>query len=189
MTWNIFQIPADILVVTFPCIAIWVLLDNKHLSPPAPQSISVFSNSNRMLSKSWTRTLNLIPVLVGLKLWTASRGVLYPSPPVPQTSVANHSSSLIDPDSGTSQVTDRRNVSFLLQPQNRCGENTTLVLFALSALSHRSQRQALRRSFGQRDNVSLIFLVAEAESDAGQLDLYDEHLENDDLLQVRHWLL
>ena len=137
-----------------------------------------------MVPKPWTRTLNLIPILVGLKLWTASQGVFYPPPPVPRASVTQHTSSLIDPYSGTFQVTDRTNVSFLLQPQNGCGENTTLILFALSALSHQLQRQALRKSFGSRDDVSLIFLVAEPNSDAGQLDLYEEHLKNDDLLQV-----
>ena len=138
-----------------------------------------------MVTKPWTRTLNLIPILVGLKLWTASQGVFYPPPSVPRASVTQHTSSLIDPYSGTFQVTDRTNVSFLLQPENGCGENTTLLLFALSALSHRSQRQALRRSIGPRDDVSLIFLVAQSNSDAGQLDLYEEHLKYDDLLQVR----
>ena len=152
------------------------------LSPPA-QCLSV---TRMVAAKPWTlRSLNLIPVLVGLKLWTASQGVIYPPPSIPQASVAEHSGSIYDRHTGTFQVTDRTNVSFLLRPQRGCSENTTLVLFALSALGHQAQRQALRKSISNKDNVSLIFLVAEARSSQGQLDLLEEHLLHDDLLQVR----
>ena len=181
-------------------------MDNELLSPPWHQpSVSLSGVSlvslcsgvslclsphlpSVFLSPGWSppsRGLNLIPVLVGLKLWTASQGVIYPPPSIPQASVADHSGSIYDRHTGTFQVTDRTNVSFLLQPQRGCSENTSLVLFALSALGHQAQRQALRKSISNKDNVSLIFLVAEARSSQGQLDLLEEHLLHDDLLQVQ----
>ena len=139
-----------------------------------------------MSTKTWARPSHLLPLLAAFKLWTASKGVLYPSIPIPQTRVSQPTEPLLDPFSGTFRVTDRANVSFLLMPQEGggCGPNTTLVLLALSALTHRLERDTLRRAVGLREEVTLVFLVAQTASKENQQEVEAEHREHDDLVQV-----
>ena len=151
--------------------------------PLSPPPLPLHS---RMSTKTWARPSHLLPLLAAFKLWTASKGVLYPSIQLPQTRVSHSTEPLLDPYSGTFRVTDRANVSFLLMPQEGggCGPNTTLVLLALSALTHRLERDTLRQSVGLREDVALVFLVADTTSMEGQQELEEEHGEHDDLVQV-----
>ena len=97
--------------------------------------------------------------------------------------MSHQSSSLLDAHSGTFRVLERSNVSFLLSPAP-CSPSTSLLVLALSALSHARERTALRGQVGREDGVRLVFLMAETSTEHGKKMVEHEHEQHGDILQV-----
>lgn len=79
-------------------------------------------------------------------------------------------------------ILNQRNVTFMMSPRG-CGKNTKLVIMVSSGPANKVLRSRWRKLSSGRDDVRVVFVVAEARTIGQQQDLLLEHRVNGDIIQ------
>jgi len=122
-------------------------------------------------------------IFLTVKLIMGLQNIIYPKPTLEPVIVTNKLETIYDPDLDTFSVLDRTNVSFLMRPHNVCN-NAKIVLMALTAPKNVEKRERLRRQFGEKQGVYILFLLGKTSNSTVQEDLQSENMLHGDMVQI-----
>jgi len=122
-------------------------------------------------------------IFLTVKLIMGLQNIIYPKPTLEPVIVTNKLETIYDPDLDTFSVLDRTNVSFLMRPHNVCN-NAKIVLMALTAPKNVEKRERLRRQFGEKQGVYILFLLGKTSNSTVQEDLRSENMLHGDMVQI-----
>ena len=122
-------------------------------------------------------------IFLTVKLIMGLQNIIYPKPTLEPVIVTNKLETIYDPDLDTFSVLDRTNVSFLMRPHNVCN-NAKIVLMALTAPKNVEKRERLRRQFGEKEGVYILFLLGKTSNSSVQEDLQSESMLHGDMVQI-----
>jgi len=124
-----------------------------------------------------------VVIFLAVKLIMGLQNIIFPKPSIEPVTVSHKLETLYDADSDTFSVLDRTNVSFLMRPRIAC-KQVTIVLMALTAPKNVEKRERLRRQFGEKEGVYILFLLGKTSSSALQEKLQTENMVHGDMVQI-----
>jgi len=124
-----------------------------------------------------------VVIFLTVKLIMGLQNIIYPKPVIDPVTVTHRLETVYDQESDTFRVLDRSNVSFLLRPRAMC-KNQKVMLMALTAPKNVQKRERLRRQFGEKDGVYILFLLGKTSSLSLQEDLQTENMMHGDMVQI-----
>jgi len=137
-----------------------------------------------MSKEFWVKhTRRAIVIFLVVKFFMGMQNVIYPKPIIEPVSVSHKLESLYDEASETFSVLDRTNVSFLMRPHQAC-HNVKMVLMALTAPKNVEKRERLRRQFGEKNGVFILFLLGKTTDPTIQESLQTENMLHGDMVQI-----
>ena len=137
-----------------------------------------------MSKEFWVKhTRRAIVIFLVVKFFMGMQNVIYPKPIIEPVSVSHKLESLYDEASETFSVLDRTNVSFLMRPHRAC-RNVKMVLMALTAPKNVEKRERLRRQFGEKNGVFILFLLGKTTDPTIQESLQTENMLHGDMVQI-----
>ena len=124
-----------------------------------------------------------VVIFLAVKLIMGLQNIIFPKPSIEPVTVSHKLETLYDADSDTFSVLDRTNVSFLMRPRIAC-KQVKIVLMALTAPKNVEKRERLRRQFGEKEGVYMLFLLGKTSSSALQEKLQTENMVHGDMVQI-----
>lgn len=124
-----------------------------------------------------------VVIFLTVKLIMGLQNIIFPKPMIEPVTVSHKLETLYDADTDTFSVLDRTNVSFLMRPHTAC-RNVKIVLMALTAPKNVEKRERLRRQFGEKEGVYILFLLGKTSSSSVQEDLQTENMLHGDMVQI-----
>jgi len=124
-----------------------------------------------------------VVIFLAVKLIMGLQNIIFPKPSIEPVTVSHKLETLYDADSDTFSVLDRTNVSFLMRPRIACRQ-VKIVLMALTAPKNVEKRERLRRQFGEKEGVYILFLLGKTSSSALQEKLQTENMVHGDMVQI-----
>eukprot|EP00092_Neocalanus_flemingeri_P002750 GFUD01002945.1.p1 GENE.GFUD01002945.1~~GFUD01002945.1.p1 ORF type:complete len:385 (+),score=72.52 GFUD01002945.1:393-1547(+) len=124
-----------------------------------------------------------VVIFLTVKLIMGLQNIIFPKPMIEPVTVSHKLETLYDADTDTFSVLDRTNVSFLMRPHTAC-RNVKIVLMALTAPKNVEKRERLRRQFGEKEGVYILFLLGKTSSSSVQEDLQAENMLHGDMVQI-----
>jgi len=124
-----------------------------------------------------------VVIFLAVKLIMGLQNIIFPKPSIEPVTVSHKLETLYDADSDTFSVLDRTNVSFLMRPRIAC-KQVKIVLMALTAPKNVEKRERLRRQFGEKEGVYILFLLGKTSSSALQEKLQTENMVHGDMVQI-----
>lgn len=124
-----------------------------------------------------------VVIFLAVKFVMGMQNVIYPKPSIEPVTVTHKLDTLYDESSDTFSVLDRTNVSFIMRPHVACN-NIKIVLMALTAPKNVEKRERLRRQFGEKDGVFILFLLGKTLDTTVQESLQTENMLHGDMVQI-----